>query len=50
MRLSNARKIFVEAINQSFKFDYKNNYAEKPIWELVRLLYADKLQGTWIYI
>ena len=31
MRLSIARKILVEAINQSFKFDYKNNYADKPI-------------------
>ena len=31
MRLSVARKILVEAINQSFKFNYKTNYADKPI-------------------
>ena len=31
MRLSIAKKIFIEAINHSFNFDYENDKSKKPI-------------------
>ena len=31
MRLSIAKKIFIEAVNHSFNFDYENDKSKKPI-------------------